>query len=159
MVPKWGKVQSVDPVRASPRPRPSWEGTLSPPAQPKEALPLRAAPRARSTAAPAQAAALTSPQYSEMNSFFCTDSLMKVPQPATSDGASNKCWRKGGKGTVTVGRPSTRSTQLAPRAPGRLHSNWAELCTARQPHAPGFGPCPERPCCAATHGVPASQEV
>lgn len=34
---------------------------------------------------------LTSPQYSEMNSFFCTGSLMKMPQPATSDGASNKC--------------------------------------------------------------------
>lgn len=29
-----------------------------------------------------------------MNSFFCTGSLMKIPQPATSDGASNKCWRK-----------------------------------------------------------------
>lgn len=40
---------------------------------------------------PEHAAALTSPQYSEMNSFFCTDSLMKVPQPATSEGASNKC--------------------------------------------------------------------
>lgn len=44
---------------------------------------------------PTGAGALTSPQYSEMNSFFCTDSLMKVPQPATSDGASSKCWSQG----------------------------------------------------------------
>lgn len=36
---------------------------------------------------------LTSPQYSEMNSFFCTGSLMKIPQPATSEGASSKCWQ------------------------------------------------------------------
>lgn len=34
---------------------------------------------------------ITSPQYSEMNSFFWTGSLMKIPQPATSEGASNKC--------------------------------------------------------------------
>ena len=39
--------------------------------------------------------ALTSPQYSEMNSFFCTDSLMKVPHPATSEGASSRCWGTG----------------------------------------------------------------
>lgn len=39
--------------------------------------------------------ALTSPQYSEMNSFFCTDSLMKVPHPATSEGASSRCWGRG----------------------------------------------------------------
>ena len=39
--------------------------------------------------------ALTSPQYSEMNSFFCTDSLMKVPHPATSEGASGRCWGTG----------------------------------------------------------------
>lgn len=34
---------------------------------------------------------LTSPQYSEMNSFFCTGSLIKIPQPATSEGANSKC--------------------------------------------------------------------
>lgn len=33
----------------------------------------------------------TSPQYSEMKSFFCTGSLMKMPHPATSDGASSRC--------------------------------------------------------------------
>ena len=33
----------------------------------------------------------TSPQYSEMKSFFWTDSLMKVPHPATSDGANRRC--------------------------------------------------------------------
>lgn len=33
----------------------------------------------------------TSPQYSEMNSFFCTGSLMNIPQPATSEGANSKC--------------------------------------------------------------------
>lgn len=39
----------------------------------------------------AEPGTLTSPQYSEMNSFFCTDSLMKVPHPATSEGASSRC--------------------------------------------------------------------
>ncbi len=34
---------------------------------------------------------LTSPQYSLRNSFLCTLSLRKIPQPATSEGASNKC--------------------------------------------------------------------
>lgn len=33
----------------------------------------------------------TSPQYSEMKSFFCTGSLMKMPHPATSEGASSRC--------------------------------------------------------------------
>lgn len=33
----------------------------------------------------------TSPQYSEMKSFFWTGSLMKIPHPATSDGASSRC--------------------------------------------------------------------
>lgn len=49
----------------------------------------------------AEAGALTSPQYSEMNSFFCTDSLMKVPHPATSEGASSRCWGRGGQALVT----------------------------------------------------------
>ena len=35
----------------------------------------------------------TSPQYSLMNSFFSAPSLMKIPQPATSDGASRRCFR------------------------------------------------------------------
>jgi hypothetical protein len=43
----------------------------------------------------AEPGTLTSPQYSEMNSFFCTDSLMKVPHPATSEGASSRCWGRG----------------------------------------------------------------
>lgn len=34
----------------------------------------------------------TSPQYSEMKSFFWTGSLMKIPQPATSDGARSRCY-------------------------------------------------------------------
>lgn len=34
---------------------------------------------------------LASPQYSEINSFFWTGSLMKVPHPATSDGAKSRC--------------------------------------------------------------------
>lgn len=37
---------------------------------------------------------LASPQYSEMNSFFCTGSLIKVPHPATSDGAKSRCWER-----------------------------------------------------------------
>lgn len=37
---------------------------------------------------------LASPQYSEMNSFFWTGSLMKVPHPATSDGAKSRCWER-----------------------------------------------------------------
>ena len=35
----------------------------------------------------------TSPQYSLMNPFFSAPSLMKIPQPATSDGASRRCFR------------------------------------------------------------------
>ena len=34
---------------------------------------------------------LTSPQYSDMKSFFSHDSLRKIPQPATSDGAISRC--------------------------------------------------------------------
>ena len=98
------------PVRASPRPRPSWGRHAAPPDQQlKEAPPLNAASRAR-------AEALTSPQYSEMNSFFCTDSLMKVPQPATSDGASNKCWSQGEKKTVMVGKPAAPRSHPLHRA-------------------------------------------
>jgi hypothetical protein len=32
---------------------------------------------------------MISPQYSEMNSFFEAKSRMKIPQPATSEGAIN----------------------------------------------------------------------
>ena len=34
---------------------------------------------------------LTSPQYSDMKSFFSQDSFRKMPHPATSDGAINRC--------------------------------------------------------------------
>lgn len=68
----------------------------------------------------ARAAALTSPQYSEMNSFFCTDSLMKVPQPATSDGASSKCWSQGGKEAVH-GQQAHDSQHTDPTEQGALH--------------------------------------
>ena len=38
----------------------------------------------------------TSPQYSEMKSFFSAESLRKIPQPATSEGAINKCYNTTG---------------------------------------------------------------
>lgn len=41
--------------------------------------------------APSRRRQRTSPQYSEMKSFFWTGSLMKIPHPATSDGASSRC--------------------------------------------------------------------
>ena len=34
----------------------------------------------------------TSPQYSLINSFFAAPSLIKIPQPATSDGAKSRCY-------------------------------------------------------------------
>ncbi len=33
----------------------------------------------------------TSPQYSEINSFFSAESFRKMPHPATSDGANSRC--------------------------------------------------------------------
>ena len=65
-----------------------------------------------------------------MNSFFCTDSLMKVPHPATSEGASSRCW----------GRGSQTSGYRACASPGACvldahvccgGAGWKELATVR----------------------------
>lgn len=37
---------------------------------------------------------IASPQYSEINSFFCAASLIKIPQPATNDSARRRCLSK-----------------------------------------------------------------
>lgn len=100
--------RSPDLVRVSPWAQLSQGRQLT--LQPKEALPPQ--PPCAWPAAPAQAAALTSPQYSEMNSFFCTASLMKVPQPATSDGASNKCWNQNERKWEELAGTAPHSTQI-----------------------------------------------